>query len=449
MMNLPEQFEEQMKDLLGEEWETFQGSYQEHRHYGLRLNTLKASSDILKKVLDETHEITWSNSGYYYKEEERPGKHPYYNAGCYYIQEPSAMTPATALGVEAGDCVIDLCAAPGGKSTQIAAELQGQGLLVTNDISPSRVKALNKNIQINGVRNALVLSEDPVKLAKLWPSRFDKVIVDAPCSGEGMFRKEPKLMQAWMDEGPEVFVPIQRSILTSADQLLKSGGELVYSTCTYNIEENELNIKWFLEQHPDYELIDVPELIGIEKGMDVGTDLTKTGRVWPHKMKGEGHYVAKLRKVSEAPNPVIRSNKGKTSAKQLEAIRAFNDEIGFSLKGYEERLNVIKDTVYLLPEMNLETKGLRVFANGWLLGTFKKDRFEPSQAYASGLLMADVKRAANLDYDQSVRYLKGETIPFEYSNGWVLVTIDGYSLGWGKVVNNRLKNKLEPSWRWR
>jgi len=454
LMDLPLKYTEQMKELLGDDYEAFIASYDDKRHYGLRFNELKGTKEVMNTLPYKLKQVQWCPSGFYYEEGQRPAKNPYYGAGCYYIQEPSAMTPASVLKACPGEIVIDLCAAPGGKTTHIASDLQGEGLIVSNDISPSRVKNLNKNIQLAGIRNGLVLSEDPVKLALRWPATFDKVLVDAPCSGEGMFRKEPKLMASWASSGPEEFIDVQRSILSSAHDLLKPGGVLVYSTCTYNMEENEKNIRWFMGEHPEYTIDPVSKLLGISEGFALPDhpELQGCGRVWPHRNKGEGHFVARLIKGGLLTTKgQVSEKKGTIDKEALQAIESFMLSVGISdLTIPLDRLNRIKDTVYLLPEIVLETAKLRVFSNGWLLGTMKRGRFEPSQAFASGLSLGDVKHAVTFDgtSDQSVRYLKGETLPVEVENGWHLVTIEGMSLGWGKVVNKRLKNKLEPSWRW-
>lgn len=452
-MKLPDKFIHQMSALLGDEVQTFLTSYEKGRYYGLRLNRLKCSDALEHAIPFEMTDIAWCSDGRYYNEDVRPAKDSYYAAGCYYIQEPSAMTPASALAAQEGDLVIDLCAAPGGKTTHIASDLQGTGLIVANDISPSRVKNLNKNVQISGIRNALVLSEDPVKLAKAWPETADKVLVDAPCSGEGMFRKEPKLISSWEASGPESFVEVQRSILTSADALLKKGGVLVYSTCTYNTLENEENIQWFLKRHPEYTLESLSEKLQVSQGLAVNgdTELLKCARVWPHKHKGEGHFIARLVKGLEVIEAISHEGAGYMDPSALLAVKGFLDEVGITEETLPlDRLNRVKDTIYLLPEYSLRTKGLRVFANGWLLGTMKRERFEPSQAFSSGLKAAEVKKAVTFDHmnENVIRYLKGETVPVNKGNGWHLVTVDGMGIGWGKVVNKRLKNKLEPSWRW-
>lgn len=480
-MRLPEQFTDYMKQLLGDEYNAFHDSYKEERHYGLRLNGLKVTDAASSDITSGRKTVPWCETGFYYDEEDRPAKDSYYYAGAYYIQEPSAMTPGTVIDAQPGEWIIDLCAAPGGKTTQIASAMAGQGLLVSNDISPGRVKNLNKNVQISGIRNAVVLSEDPVKLAKKWPQQFDKVLIDAPCSGEGMFRKEPKLVSSWESEGPDSFVPVQRLILSSAHELLKPGGELVYSTCTYNLEENEKNILWFLESCPDMELVDITGVLGVSSGFSISErhDLARTARVWPHLHEGEGHYIAKLRKraalddkidaaIEEALNEQIhvfnshhRSDDSRRRQVKLakpsiskgyrEVFLEFAGQLGWNISEWESaRLNVIKDTLYMLPEHSPDTKGLRVFAAGWLLGTFKKNRFEPSQALACGLKPSELDALIDWHHDDEnvLRYLKGETVNVDVPNDWYLVAVEGMSLGFGKVVNKRLKNKYEPTWRW-
>lgn len=454
-MRLPDKFTNYMTVLLKEDYEVFIKSFDDPRHYGLRLNSLKNTTETKEKITKDLAPIPWCKDGFYYLEEERPAKDPYYFAGAYYIQEPSAMTPATALRAQPGDKVIDLCAAPGGKTTQIASDLRGQGLLVSNDISHGRVKNLNKNIQLSGIRNALVLSEDPIKLAKRWPMYFDKVLIDAPCSGEGMFRKEAKLVSSWENDGPEGFIEVQRSLLTSAHELLRVGGELVYSTCTYNLEENESNIVWFLQTYEGYEVVDISTNLGVSSGFDISDDydLSSTARVWPHRHKGEGHYIAKLRKITcnHSLTSSIKIEKATIGKAERDFFEDFLKDLGYVLTEEEySRLNLINETLYMLPAIGLATKGLRVFSNGWLLGTFKKNRFEPSQAFASGMKVESVDHLIDYSHENSdvIRYLKGETLSVDAPNGWHLVAVDGLSLGFGKVVNKRLKNKYEATWRW-
>lgn len=451
-MNLPAIFIDNMKKMLCEEFDAFMASYDDERYYGIRINNLKNNASSIKRITENKKKVIWCKDGYYCSAKDRPAKDAYYFAGSYYIQEPSAMTAASALGTQPGDLVIDLCAAPGGKSTQIASDLQNDGLLVSNDISAGRVKVLKKNLEQSGIRNSLIVSENPMKLADRWTGVFDRVIVDAPCSGEGMFRKDTKLVSSWENEGPEVFVAIQREILEAAHRLLKVNGELVYSTCTYNMMENEENIQWFMNAFSGYELVDIKSDLGVSSGFQTDglADTECTARVWPHHHEGEGHFIAKLKKT-DGENYSYVEAAPKINKEQLELFKIFADDLGLKLSKQElNRLNVIKDTLYLLPEISLSVKGLRVFSNGWMLGIFKKNRFEPSQAMACGLLAEQVNNHIDYDYDDidTLNYLKGNTLEVDKPNGWYLVCVDGLGLGFGKVVNKRLKNKLEPSWRW-
>ena len=249
-MNLPKVFEEKMKDLLGSEYEAYTACYDEPRHYGLRVNTAKISVEEFLKINPfHLRPVPWCENGFYYDETlDKPSKHPYYFAGLYYLQEPSAMTPADRLPVEPGDRVLDVCAAPGGKATELGAKLGGTGVLAANDLSSSRAKGLLKNLELFGIGNVLILSEEPGKLVSYFPEYFDKILIDAPCSGEGMFRKEKKMVKAWEEHGPEFFSKIQRSIVTQAAQMLRPGGMLLYSTCTFSPEENEQTIEYLLQE---------------------------------------------------------------------------------------------------------------------------------------------------------------------------------------------------------
>ncbi len=453
-MNLPDAFVTNMKKILGDEYDTFMSSYEEQRYYGLRLNRLKDGKRIGASLPFETKSVPWCPDGCYFEEEVRPAKEALYSAGIYYIQEPSAMTAVEALAPEAGEWVIDLCAAPGGKTTQIASAMGDMGLVVTNDINTTRSKNLYKNVQMSGLKNVMVMNEDPKNLAAKWAGLFDRVLVDAPCSGEGMFRKEPKLVKSWEENGPEAFINVQREILASAHDLLKPGGTLVYSTCTYNLEENESNIKWFLDRYVSYDVAAIAEDLKISEGFLVDADerLKKCGRVWPHLHQGEGHFIAKMIKSTSDDFTESKKKKGKIEEGAYKILCEFLTEVGIESDYLpKERLNQVKDTIYLLPTQGPDDKGLNVWANGWMIGFIKKNRFEPAQAFAGGLKKEDIKN--HIDYcnsDEDVyRYLRGETVSVEAGKGWHLVCVEGQGLGWGKVVNGRLKNKLHPGWLWR
>ncbi|WP_340022659.1 RsmB/NOP family class I SAM-dependent RNA methyltransferase [Paenibacillus sp. FSL K6-1096] len=295
---LPGVFMERMKELLGPEYEQFVETYKQHPYGGIRANTLKITVDELQQRIPfELEPIPWCPSGFYTGEGARPGKHPYYHAGLYYIQEPSAMAPVELLDVQPGDRVLDLCAAPGGKSTQIAAKLQGEGLLVTNDLHPERTKALAKNLELYGVRNGIVLNESPERIAAAFPRFFDRILIDAPCSGEGMFRKDEDMVRQWEPETPDKYAEMQREILQTAATALKPGGTMVYSTCTFAPEEDEELVAGFLASHPQFTLVPVGGTGPFAAGL---APLTGAARLWPHKVKGEGHFMAVLRHVGSA-----------------------------------------------------------------------------------------------------------------------------------------------------
>ncbi|GIP33919.1 RsmB/NOP family class I SAM-dependent RNA methyltransferase [Paenibacillus sp. J2TS4] len=321
-VQLPEAFITKMKRLLQEEFTAFYSSYEAPRHYGVRINTLKISADEFSRMAPFALErVPWCATGYYYAEGERPGKHPYYHAGLYYIQEPSAMLPVELLDIRPGDRVLDLCAAPGGKATQIAAKLAGTGLVVANDNQPERVKALVKNVELAGIRNAIVLNELPERMLPNFHGFFDKILIDAPCSGEGMFRKDEDMAGQWEKHSVKRCSAMQRNILESAAQMLTSGGRIVYSTCTFSPEENEAMISTFLKKHPEFKLVpigaegcstgraDWSEFTGMEEadsdacdGLGPGssnTPLPGTVRLWPHLVRGEGHFAAVLEKNPE------------------------------------------------------------------------------------------------------------------------------------------------------
>ncbi|KKO52781.1 RsmB/NOP family class I SAM-dependent RNA methyltransferase [Paenibacillus sp. DMB20] len=318
---LPTPFEAKMKSLLGDEFDPFKRSYDQIPHAGIRINTLKIGvSDFTEISPFELEPIPWCKTGFYVKEGARPGLHPYYHAGLYYIQEPSAMAPVELLGVEPGDRVLDLCAAPGGKSTQIAAKLCGSGHLVSNDLHPDRTKALAKNLEMYGVRNAVVLNESPERIAEAFPRYFNKILIDAPCSGEGMFRKDEDMLKYWEEASPLKYAAMQKEILASAAKMLSAGGTMVYSTCTFSPEENEGIIAAFLKDHSEFSVVPIGdsewfspgEAAWLEKhglpewGLNGREDAAfiaqtaGTGRLWPHRVKGEGHFMAVLRK-SERP----------------------------------------------------------------------------------------------------------------------------------------------------
>lgn len=455
-MKLPESFEMRMREMLGEKFEQYQTSLQQPLHHGLRVNTSKISvEDFLKLSPFHLEPVPWCSNGFYYEESEQPAKHPYYYAGLYYIQEPSAMTPASVLPVKPGDRVLDICAAPGGKSTELAAKLAGSGLLVSNDISNSRAKALLKNLELFGIQNMLVVSEPSNVIAQRFEGFFDKILIDAPCSGEGMFRKSGSMIKAWEANGVDLFVNLQHSILKEMVKCLRPGGSLVYSTCTFSPEENEQAIEYLLQLDSELKLQPLPLYEGFDKGHPSwGTtgneELSNCRRLWPHRIEGEGHFVTLLKR-EVTPESVQEYGVNwyhPPKVKLPEEVREFLQRIDWNWN--EERMELQKERLYYLPEHMPVTKGLRILRNGLFLGELKKNRFEPSQSLAMALRMQEYENAISLPVEDErvIRYLKGETIELDGPNGWVLFGVDGYPLGWGKLADGRLKNKYLTGWRW-
>ncbi len=463
-MNLPAEFEEKMRRLLGNEMDAYLACYNEPRYYGLRVNTSKISAEEFRRICPfEITPIPWIENGFYYDGETvSPAKHPYYFAGLYYLQEPSAMTPASRLPIRPGDRVLDLCAAPGGKATELGARLKGEGLLAANDISSSRAKGLLKNIEVFGIGNVLVLSEEPGRLTQYFPEYFDKILIDAPCSGEGMFRKEHKMVKAWEEHGPEYFCNIQKSIILQAAQMLRPGGMLLYSTCTFDARENEQIISLLREQIPQFHILEIEPYEGFAFGMPQvlahpDDEIKKTVRIFPHKMKGEGHYLALLKKgeaqeASQDETCPARDASSRRSVKLPEALAEFFQEVSWEIDS--RRLDIRRERVYYMPSSLPDVRGIRFLRTGLLLGGLKKNRFEPSQALAMCLRKSEYARCIDLTAEDArvFRYLKGETLDVEdmvhiKEKGWRLVCVDGFPLGWGKLSGGVLKNKYLPGWR--
>ncbi|MWV43779.1 NOL1/NOP2/sun family putative RNA methylase [Paenibacillus sp. HJL G12] len=510
---LPAAFEERMKSLLQQNYDRFIASYDHNPFSGLRVNTLKISvEEMLALSPWQLKPIPWCPTGFYTETGERPGRHPYYHAGLYYIQEPSAMAPVELLDVQPGEKVLDLCAAPGGKSTQIAAKLKGQGLLVSNDLNAERTKALAKNLELYGVRNGVVLQEHPDRIASKFPAFFDKILVDAPCSGEGMFRKDEDMIRQWTAESPAKYAAMQRDILKSAAKMLKPGGRMVYSTCTFSPEENEAIIAGFLADHEHFhvqaparsELFAKGETGWIRENMEetsfildeIWKQAEHTARLWPHLIEGEGHFLAvlqhdgteeaehghldvaepshtaeggRLRGKDHARSDRNRSGgkKGKDSSKvsaadqtsgPLEAYNEFlNSHLTFEPDGYAI---VYGQHIYQSPLPSEALDGLKVVRPGWYMGDTKNGRFVPAHPLATALQPHEFLRILELRVEtgEAVRYLKGETLNVESGRircsegtnikGYVLVCIDGFSAGFGKWQDGFLKNEYPAGWRW-
>ena len=441
---LSEKYLNKMKELLGDEYDDYLNSFNEKRIHSLRVNNAKISNEEFERICPfKIKRIPWIENGYYFDESDRPSKHPYYYAGLYYLQEPSAMTPANVLPIEKGDIVLDACAAPGGKSLELASKLGDSGLLVSNDISVSRAYSLLKNLELGGHKNIYVMAEDISKLSKKFVKSFDKILIDAPCSGEGMFRKDPSIIKEWEDKGNEYYANLQKDIVKSAVSMLKDGGMMVYSTCTFDKSEDEDIVSYILSLDDDLKLERISEYEGFTRGIDMDEAI----RLYPHKLQGEGHFVALVKKDTPKTVTVKKKHVSKIDSKEAEEFiklikRDFDD-------GYFE---IINNNLYFIPEYDFEKKGLRILRSGLLMGEIKKHSFEPSMALALNLKMNEFKNVINLSVDDKrvISYLKGETISVpETKDGWVLVCVDGYSLGFGKMHNGLMKNKYAKEWRYK
>lgn len=451
-MKLPTAFEEKMKKLLKDEYPAYLASYDLPKYQGLRVNTLKLSLNEWQTInpFQTLKDVSWCKEGFYYDVAEKPAKHPYYFAGLYYIQEPSAMSPGAYLPITPGEYVLDMCAAPGGKSTQLLARMEHQGVLVSNDISASRAKALLKNLENFGARQGIVTSETSEKLASKWPSYFDKILIDAPCSGEGMFRKSETAVKSWETHGIDYCVGLQRIILEDAVTLLKPNGMILYSTCTFSPEEDEGMIDEFLKKHPEFKVVPLTPVGGIQKGrpdfINAVPELSGALRLWPHHLEGEGHFVCLLQREGES------SSKSPVCIKQ-KYLKDFPYALEF-IQQYtclDENMPVteINGKLYSLPEGAPDLTGVRVVRGGLLLGELKNKRFEPSHALCLAYPREMFKQTINWSVnDESViRYLKGETVLCDKPKGYYVVCVDGYPLGWVKAQNGMLKNQYPPSWR--
>lgn len=420
---LPAAFLERMKIQLGTEYEDFLKSLERPRAVALRFNPLKGAAPQLPFVGEN---VPWEPYGYYYDPTARPGLHVYHEAGVYYLQEASAMAPVSLLDPQQGERVCDLCAAPGGKTTQIAGRMMGEGFLLCNEINPKRAKILARNIERMGVANALVTNEHPATLAQRFPNSFDRVLIDAPCSGEGMFRKEEAAVTDWSQETVEMCARRQAEILHSGAQLVRPGGRLVYSTCTFAPEEDEMAVAAFLDTHPDFEpeILEGPWFVPGENG---------SHRMWPHHLLGEGHFAAVLRKKGDgdcAFTPIADVGLPK---EWLDFAKALDIHLP------EGRAVQFGPSLYWAPEGMPQLHKLKVERPGLELGTVKKGRFEPSHALALWLKTCANVQVFSPDSPEMAAYLHGDVVPSE-KKGWCLVAAGGYSIGWGKGDGRVLKN---------
>ncbi len=421
---LPEAFLSRMKIQLGDEYDLFLASLERPRAVALRYNPLKGEAPAMPF---QRENVPWEPMGYYYDPQARPGLHPYHEAGVYYLQEASAMAPVALLDPQPGEWVADLCSAPGGKTTQIAGRMGGQGFLLSNEYSPKRARILSRNLERMGVANALVVNEDTAVLAKRFPGAFHRVLVDAPCSGEGMFRKEEAAITDWSQETVQMCARRQGEILENAAALVAPGGRLVYSTCTFAPEEDEQAVALFLERHPEFqpEHLEAPWFEAGERGRF---------RLWPHKLLGEGHFAAVLRKMGQEEPDFPTPAPGE---KLPRAWLDFAKEAGIQLP--PGKAVSFGPVLWWAPEALPELKKLKVLRLGLELGEVKKDRFQPAHALALWLKTGKQEISLDPDSKELAAYLHGETIP-SGQKGWVLVKAGPYTIGWAKGDGVQLKN---------
>ena len=428
-----EQFDARMKSLLKDEYDDFKKALLEKPVKGLYLNRNKKNVErVLEEQYIEHHPIV--ENGYLYDENYHPGRSAYFLAGLYYIQEPSAMLVADALPIEPDDFVLDMCAAPGGKSCEIASRLTGEGVLIANDIEASRARILSENIERFGLDNTIVTNVDPMRFTKQFQDAFDKIVLDAPCSGEGMFRKLEQAVDTWSEDKVLECAHIQKNLLKGAYDMLKQGGMVIYSTCTYSYEENEAMVHYAVDEL-GFELLPLSK----SHGLCPGVDLDEVVRCYPHHYRGEGHFIALLRKPGNSPRKVVRPMKPQVSQADLKVLKAF----------YQETLNkkvpayIIENNghLYAIKKNFPELKGIRVLRNGLYLGELRKNRFIPSYSLALTLTKEDVKRSYDYscDSEEIKKYIHGETLEGTGNKGFGVIFVDGYPLSFYKE-SDQVKN---------
>ena len=429
---LPKLFIEKMKNQLpSNEWEAFFAVYDKEAYKGVRNNPLKGDKNKLQALLPFSLTPSPWEENAFYTDEEKVGASPLHFAGAFYSQEPSASSVVPNLQVKPGERVLDLCSAPGGKATQIAGYMQGEGILVANEPVFSRAKILSQNIERLGVANAIVVSALPEELVPYFTEYFDKILVDAPCSGEGMFRKNSEMaLKEWSKENVELCADRQKGILQSATKMLKKGGRLVYSTCTFSVEEDEMQVENYLKNHPQMRLI-------------------RQEKIYPHRQKGEGHFFAVFEKADEMQEErvTIKMLKPVCQKQTEKAYEQFAKE--FFFQAPQGVLHEVNGVVYKLPKDVFSWQGLQVLRAGLRLGEMQNGRFVPSHSLAMATHPSACKNVVNLAIDDTrvEKYLRGETIDVDGENGWCLVCVEGYGLGLGKRVGNVVKNHLPKGLR--
>ena len=479
MMELPPVYLQTMQRLLEDEYQAFLLTYSAPAVLGLRTNTLKIlPQELVSRLAYELKPVPWCPAGFQLPAEPGhppPGRHPYHAAGLYYLQEPSAMAVAELLDPQPGERVLDLCAAPGGKSTHLAARMSGDGLLVANETHPKRVWELAENLERWGARNVIITNESPTRLADRLPGFFDRVLVDAPCSGEGMFRKSEVARRDWSPEVVRSCALRQSAILEDGARLTRPGGVLGYSTCTFNQQENEQTLAGFLNQHPEFVLVQAAHWPGLSPGRPEWIEgmhsppLERAVRIWPHRVTGEGHFIALMLRAAPTQERVGSQTPQKSQRRAratvlppTEARKALAEfcQANLSLQAQsafpEERLTKVGEKLYLTSPGAPNLEGLRTLRVGWWLGDIhpgergRGSRFEPSHALALGLKAGDARQELNLSATsaQVLAFLRGEILDGIAGGGWTMVMVDGFPLGWGRCVQGRLKNHYPRGLRW-
>lgn len=438
MNAFPLAFLNQTQAQLGDEFPAFLRALDAPAALALRLNPRRANAEAAAAPYIDGA-VPWEANGRYLLPGAKPGATIAHAAGAFYVQEASAMAAVAALSPRPGEVILDLCAAPGGKSTQIAAAMGGRGALVSNDPEPSRARALAGNLERMGAGGALVVSAAPEKLAARWPAAFDAILVDAPCSGEGMFRRDPAARSEWTPAAPQGCAKRQAAILDAAARMLKPGGRLVYSTCTFNNTENEGSVAGFLARHADF----APEDFALP---GVGTSQGGMLRLWPHRLRGDGHFTARLRKGGVwAPASAAATRNAPEIDRLLGELRrevcALPEEI-LAMRFFTQG-----EWLFAAPAEAPAPDGLRAVSPGLCVLRAGKNRVEPAHALAMALPPEAALRAAELDTAQAAAWLRGEAIPWDGARGWTLALHAGMPLGWGKASDGWLKNHLPKGLR--
>lgn len=463
-MKLDPKFISEMKRIFGEEYAHFASALQKKPRKSIRFHPIKSKGfDSAQSLFADLEPVAWANDGYYVEEGEFPSSGAYYTAGLYYFQEASAMAPVCNMPLKEGMKVLDLCAAPGGKSLQIAAAIGETGALLSNDISVSRQRATLRNIEKFGLKNVLVSAESAGKIAETYPSYFDAILVDAPCSGEGIFAKDKETLQNWTEETNRRYAEKQLELLLQISPALKEGGFLMYSTCTFSDIENEELVKRFLSLSEEFCIKNIDNEL-LSDSLD---SLKGAKRILPHKQDGMGHFLALMEKRSPVPSLASENSvyvteasvkwKAEEKKKLGEGTRLFLnfcEELGIELESLFDgsfdpvRLRLYSDKLYYISSLKVPPNSFRVLRNGLLLGEIKHGKFFPSQALCMAILPSKIRQKLCFKAEDPnlLKYLKGETLLYAASPGYHLICVDGLSLAWAHSDGKKLKNKLKKDW---